>query len=107
MGLISYNHAEGETDNFVFNKVLDGTYWWNLGSTDQGYDYANSKTGYSENSLMSYAMRANYTYKERYMFTGTIRWDGSSRFSSGNRWGAFPSAAVAWRLSEEPFMQKA
>ena len=107
MGLISYNHAEGETDNFVFNKVLDGTYWWNLGSTDQGYDYANSKTGYSENSLMSYAMRANYTYKERYMFTGTIRWDGSSRFSSGNRWGAFPSAAVAWRLSEEPFMEKA
>ena len=56
---------------------------------------------------MSYAMRANYTYKERYMFTGTIRWDGSSRFSSGNRWGAFPSAAVAWRLSEEPFMEKA
>ena len=107
MGLISYNHAESESDNFVFNKVLEGTYWWNLGSTDQGYDYANSGTGYSENSLMSYAMRANYTYKERYMFTGTIRWDGSSRFASGNRWGAFPSAAVAWRLSEEPFMAKA
>ena len=106
MGLVSYTHGKSESENFVFNKVLEGTYWWNLGSTDQGYNYKDSGTGYSENSLMSYAVRGNYTYKGRYMFTGTVRWDGSSRFASGNRWGSFPSAAVAWRISEEPFMEK-
>lgn len=107
MGLVSYNHTDSETEDFVFNKVLEGTYWWNLGSTDQGYNYGDSGTGYSESNLMSYALRANYSYKGRYMFTGTIRWDGSSRFADGNRWGSFPSAAVAWRISEEPFMAKA
>lgn len=107
MGLISYNHTDSESEDFVFNKVLDGTYWWNLGSTDQGYNYGDSGTDYSESNLMSYALRANYSYKGRYMLTGTIRWDGSSRFARGNRWGSFPSAAVAWRISEEPFMAKA
>lgn len=105
MGLISYAYNKSELGQFEFNKVLDGTYWWNLGSTDQGYNYKDSKTEYSENSLMSYALRANYIFMNRYMFTGTIRWDGSSRFAKGKRWGSFPSAAFAWRLSEESFME--
>lgn len=107
MGLISYTYANAESENLVYNNVLDGTYWWNIGTTDQGYDYSNSSSSYSENKLMSYAVRANYSYKGRYLFTGTVRWDGSSRFRSGNRWDAFPSAAIAWRVTEEPFMAKA
>ena len=106
MGLISAAYSNGETEGLYYNNVQDGTYWWNLGSTDQGYNYQRSGTGYSETSLLSYALRANYTYKGRYMLTGTIRWDGSSKFAKGNRWGSFPSAAVAWRISEEPFMKK-
>lgn len=47
--------------------------------------------------------RFTYNYKNRYMLTGTLRRDGSSRFARGKRWGTFPSAAVAWRISEEPF----
>lgn len=105
MGLMSYNYGNTESENLAYNKVQEGTLWWNLGSTDQGYNYGASNTGYSESSLMSYAVRANYTYKGRYMLTGTIRWDGSSRFAKGNRWGSFPSAAIAWRVSEEPWMQ--
>lgn len=106
MGLVSANYGNGESQRTYYEKVLEGTYWWALGTTDQGYIYDSSSTGYSETSLLSYALRANYTYKERYMLTGTIRWDGSSKFADGNRWGSFPSAAAAWRISEEPFMKK-
>lgn len=58
-----------------------------------------------ENRLASWFARANYTYLDRYLFTATIRTDGSSKFGEGNQWGTFPSAAVAWRLSQEPFME--
>ena len=47
--------------------------------------------------------RVTYNYKDRYMFTGTLRRDGSSLFERGQRWGTFPSAALAWRISEEDF----
>ena len=47
--------------------------------------------------------RVTYNYKDRYMFTGTLRRDGSSLFERGQRWGTFPSAALAWRVSEEDF----
>ena len=56
-------------------------------------------------SLMSWLGRVNYTALDRYVFTGTVRTDGSSRFGANNRWGTFPSAAVAWNVSREPFMQ--
>lgn len=57
-----------------------------------------------ESRLASWFARANYTYRDRYLFTATIRTDGSSKFGEDNRWGTFPSAAFAWRISEEPFM---
>lgn len=55
--------------------------------------------------LSSYFGRVNYAFKDRYLFSATFRADGSSRFSSDNRWGYFPAGAIAWRISEEPFMQ--
>lgn len=55
-------------------------------------------------ALLSYLARAEYGYKGRYMVTGTIRTDGSSRFGSNVRYGTFPSGGVAWRISEESFM---
>lgn len=57
------------------------------------------------NSQVSFFMRSNYEYS-RYLFTFTMRADGSSKFSKENRWGYFPAGAVAWRLSEEPFIKK-
>lgn len=60
----------------------------------------------SEWALMSYLGRANYDYDGKYYITGTIRRDGSSRFGQGNKWGWFPSAALAWRISSEKFMEK-
>jgi hypothetical protein len=55
--------------------------------------------------LISYFGRASYNYKGRYMFTGTLRRDGSSRFGANSKWGTFPSASVAWRISDESFME--
>lgn len=53
---------------------------------------------------VSYFGRANYSLLDRYLFTATMRADGSSKFAPNNRWGYFPAAAFAWRISEEPFM---
>lgn len=54
-------------------------------------------------SLLSYFARVNYNYDNRYLLTGTVRRDGSSKFGPENRWGIFPSVAAAWRVSEEGF----
>lgn len=55
--------------------------------------------------IVSFFGRANYTLMDRYLFTLTFRADGSSKFSPEHRWGYFPAAAFAWRMSEEPFMK--
>lgn len=57
-------------------------------------------------SLMSYFVRANYTYASKYYLTVTARYDGSSKFAKGHRWGLFPSFSAAWNIAEENFMQE-
>jgi iron complex outermembrane receptor protein len=57
------------------------------------------------NSLVSYFGRLNYTLLSRYMLTATFRADGSSRFAKGNKWGYFPSVALAWKISDESFLK--
>jgi TonB-linked SusC/RagA family outer membrane protein len=105
MGLFSMTASNTEKDSFTAQGVLDGSKWWNIGSagTNNITDLSNS---YTESSMVSYALRANYSYLGRYMLTGTIRWDGSSRFDEDNRWGAFPSVAAAWRISEESWLKR-
>lgn len=103
MGLMSMESHQKESADLYYQNVMAGTYWWNLATGTYMPD--DSKNGYEEESMMSYALRANYTYAGKYMLTATVRWDGSSKFAPGYRWGSFPSAAVAWRISEEDFMQ--
>ena len=59
----------------------------------------------TENYLVSFFGRVNYTLLDRYLLTFTLRNDGSSRFNKDNRWGIFPSAALAWRINEEAFLK--
>lgn len=59
----------------------------------------------TEYYLVSFFSRLNYTFNDKYLFTGTLRNDGTSRFSENNRWGLFPSAALAWQIDEEPFLE--
>jgi len=66
-----------------------------------------SETGAWANTLSSFLGRVFYSYKDKYLATATLRYDGSSRFGSNYKWGSFPSGAVVWRISEEGFMQSA
>lgn len=104
MGLFSMQQSKSDGTSLYYTGVRDGTLWYNLQSGT--YNADSSSTSYSENSMMSYALRANYTLLDRYMATVTVRWDGSSKFADGNRWGSFPSFALAWRASEESFLKK-
>ena len=62
---------------------------------------------YPQNTLVSYYARLNWSLLDRYVFTATVRTDGSSRFSKENRWGVFPSLALAWRINQEGFLRNA
>ena len=62
-------------------------------------------SSYTEWRLLSFLGRANYSYDGKYLATATFRMDGSSRYSKGSKWGTFPSAALAWKISNENFMK--
>jgi TonB-linked SusC/RagA family outer membrane protein len=66
--------------------------------------YQNTKS-YTENFLISFFGRLNYVFKDKYFLTATLRDDGSSKFAKENRWGLFPSAALAWDVKEEGFLK--
>jgi TonB-linked SusC/RagA family outer membrane protein len=76
------------------------------------YDYLDAGTGIQTNggsgtewALFSQFGQANYSYKDKYLLSGTIRRDGSSRFSAKNRYGVFPAASAGWRINSEDFMK--
>jgi TonB-linked SusC/RagA family outer membrane protein len=73
--------------------------------TSQGVAYEIDNNLSPDDKLLSFFGRLSYDYMSKYIFSGTFRADGSSKFSKGNKWGYFPSAAVAWRVSEESFLK--
>ena len=81
----------------IYNRNINLTMDLNSKATGGGYN--------SDVHTISYFARGTYTLFDRYIITGTIRKDGSSNFSKGNRWGTFPSVAGAWRISEEAFLK--
>jgi TonB-linked SusC/RagA family outer membrane protein len=60
----------------------------------------------TQTSLQSYFARVNYSYADKYLITGTVRRDGSSKFAPGNRWGTFPSVSAGWRIDNEKFFRQ-
>lgn len=74
----------------------------NLGIGTPGTPYSS----YQDNVLSSYFGRINYRLMDKFLFTATMRADGSSRFGVNNKWGYFPSGAFAWRLSDEKFIRR-
>jgi TonB-linked SusC/RagA family outer membrane protein len=84
-------------DNFFSNELRD----LNAGNIEN-----QSTGGFSEEwRLRSFFSRVNYSFDDRYLLQANVRYDGSSRFGEGNRWGLFPSFSAGWRISEENFMQ--
>lgn len=67
--------------------------------------FVNPGTDYVQSTLLSGLGRVNYTFKDRYLFTMSMRADGSSVYSPGNKWGYFPSVAFSWRISDEAFFE--
>ena len=80
---------------------------WSRGIIDDTHPYTkvDSSSFITENFLVSFFGRVNYTLKDRYLLTATVRDDGSSRFAKGNQWGLFPSVAFAWKIKDESFLK--
>ncbi len=90
-----YNHLYGSRNTFPNNSLYELASGSASSSTNDG--------SAKEWALVSFFGRANYSFKERYLFEANLRYDGSSRFSKANRWGVFPSFSGGWRISEEDF----
>ena len=84
-----------DTDLFLYNNLAAG----------QDFRAGDVYSYKGQAKLISFYSRANYSYKGKYMVTATLRYDGSSRFGENNKWGLFPSASFAWRISDESFMK--
>ncbi|MBR4741224.1 MAG: SusC/RagA family TonB-linked outer membrane protein, partial [Bacteroidales bacterium] len=85
------------------NASYDAPMAWNFLSSGKP---ASTNNYYNpDDKLLSFFGRVNYDYKKRYSIGATLRADGSSKFSRGHRWGIFPSAAVSWTISNEPWME--
>ena len=90
-------------DNYSFSGQKKGFLSDNASQFDNGTEIESLDGSRSDWAIASFMGRINYTYADRYMLTATARYDGSSKFGPGHRWGFFPSFAGAWRVSEEPW----
>lgn len=119
----NYNHDfNGHRIDAMAGYSYEHFYYFNHNEQHYNDDYVNEAKGINvkkddlygsiynhgeEHFLVSFYGRFNYSFKSRYLLTVTLRNDGSSRFAPEHRWGLFPSAAFAWNIKEEPFMQNA
>ncbi len=95
-----------EFDNYLSSVKAEGFVNDNLGANNMGGGRnQNAKNERERNRLISFYGRVNYNLLDKYLLTATIRRDGSSRFGINNRWGVFPSAALAWKIKEESFLK--
>lgn len=80
----------------------------NFGLADMSLGASPDKviTKLGSDKMLSYFMRANYNFAEKYLFAASVRADGSSKFGSNHKWGIFPAASFAWRVSEEEFIKR-
>lgn len=118
-----YSRDSTTVGNWLWENTLTYDQDWEglrlnalVGQTAQEFDFKRRNTingilqpnGQTINdwAMLSFLGRVNATFFDRYLVTASLRSDGSSRFSKTNRWGYFPSAAVGWNVSKEPFMQR-
>lgn len=97
--IFDYEYLSARNNDFI----TDGFLYNNLGAGNAKRPSVGSSA--SRSRMASFFGRVNYSFKDRYLVTATLRADGSSNFAEGNRWGYFPSVAVGWRFLEEDFMQ--
>ncbi|GAB6007841.1 SusC/RagA family TonB-linked outer membrane protein [Dysgonomonas reticulitermitis] len=128
-----YTDTKAKRENYLFDfylnyvkdiqpikskiDIMGGYSWQHFKRNDESWTYSNQMPGYesvfiSENTspkeyyLISLFSRLNYTFMDKYLLTFTLRNDGTSRFHKDNRWGLFPSVALAWRINDEEFFKQ-
>ena len=89
---------------YSWQRFFNRTTSYKVSNDGLGTEFATTPLFKTESYLVSFYGRLNYTLMERYLLTATLRNDGTSRFQN-NKWGLFPSVALAWRISEEPFLK--
>lgn len=101
----SYQNDQGRSSNLgAFDFVNSNLKNENIGSGNPEQNSVGN--GFQETKLMSGIFRVNYTLNNKYLFTFTSRADGSSKFGTNNKWAFFPSGAISWKASEEPFIEQ-
>ena len=100
------HEVSSKSTEYLLGQAMDFPFD-NLGNDNLSLGATPSKvaSSYASNSLLSFFTRANYNYDNRYLFTATMRADGSTVFSAKNKWGYFPSFSAAWRIDKEKFMK--
>ncbi len=94
----AYHH---EFEKIKANAATSDELWYNVSSLGTISSFG---SGLTEKQMASYMVRGNYNYKEKYLLTASVRWDGASQLSEDNKWASFPSCAIGWRLDQEDFM---
>ncbi|MCH4551684.1 TonB-dependent receptor [Aestuariibaculum lutulentum] len=106
---LSYDFIQSATFDRYENTYAYGrdvpfkSLFYNVQSAPQ----RDAATGFTKSTILSLTNRLNYSFKDKYLFTATMRYDGASRLAEGNKWTSFPSAAVAWKLDKESFFSNA
>ncbi|MFI2742779.1 TonB-dependent receptor [Zhouia sp. PK063] len=88
-----------------FSATVEGFLGNDLTEIDAGSTNPNASGTSTENVLIGFFGRVNYDFKHKYLLEANLRYDGSSRFAQGNRWGVFPSVSLGWRLDQEDFLK--
>jgi len=108
--IVGYSYSEQWNEAYdSMNYLFDTDYFsfYNVGAGSALKDgLATMSSSKSSNKLISFFGRAMYNYKERYLLSASVRYEGSSRFGANHKWGTFPSVSVGWRITEEPFMKE-
>lgn len=106
---VSGTLGQSASQSISRTQLVEGTnvvQWKAMSGSLNSAPYAWLTYGEGHNSLLSFFVRATYNFDERYVVTGTYRFDGSSKFAGKNKWAQFPSFAAAWRISNEPWFKR-
>ncbi|MEP6803161.1 MAG: SusC/RagA family TonB-linked outer membrane protein, partial [Flavobacterium sp.] len=107
VGLYSNEQFTGNTSRITRNGITsDAFQFYNLGQSEEEAVINPADQDYTQWGLSSYMARAMYSYDNKYFISGTIRSDGSSRLSQGNKWVTYPAVSAGWTVSNESFMKK-
>ncbi len=98
-----FTKSESSSTSFTTHGISnEATTYWNVAAGTS----INGSSGFSNSALSSFLGRINYSYKGKYLLTGTMRADGASELSKENRWAYFPSVGLGWNIHEESFFNK-